>query len=241
MAYQSYAEDVFCHPQFEANRLALVYYKHPLNPACREEVQVTYGELQDGAARCVGLFKELGIQKGDRVIVLVPLSRELYEIIFGLIQVGAVLVFLDAWTGLKDFDQACNIAQAKAFIGVSKAHGLRLASQHCARIPLKIFIDAPQIWRRLGIGGYHYESLWATATPDFDCVEVTPDDPMMIAFTTGSSGRPKGCVRTYDTVKASLASLARMRTTLGLGAVDGVSHSAELIMWPGLVMAAFPY
>ena len=241
MAYQSYAEDVFRHPQFDTDRLALIYYKNPLHPTAKEEVRVTYGDLRDGAARCAGMLRELGIQKGDRVIVLVPLSRELYEIIFGLMQIGAVLVFLDAWTGLQDFDQACRLTQAKAFIGVSKAHGLRLASRHCARIPIKIFVDAPRFWQRLGIGGYHYERLRASATPDFDCVAVAPDDPMMVAFTTGSSGRPKGCVRTYATVKASLTSLASMRTTLELGAVDGVSHSAELIMWPGLVMAALPY
>ncbi len=241
MAYQSYAEDVFHHPQFNADRLALVYCKNPLHPTAREEIQVTYGELRDGAARCAGLLQELGIQKGDRVIVLVPLSQNLYEMIFGLIQIGAVLVFLDAWTGLNDFDQACRIAQAKAFIGVSKAHGLRLASPHCAQIPIKIFVDAPRFWRRLGIGGYHYETLRETATPNFDCVEVEPDDPMMVAFTTGSSGRPKGCVRTYAIVKASLSSLASMRTTLELGAVDDVSHSAELIMWPGLVLAALPF
>ncbi len=241
MTYQSYAADVLHHPQFDPNRLALVYCNHPLNPALREDVQVTYGDLRDGAAKCAGFLKELGVGKGDRVIVLVPLGQDLYEIILGLMQVGAVLVFLDAWTGLQDFDRVCDIAQAKAFIGISKAHGLRLASRHCARIPIKIFVDAPQWWRRIGIGGYHYEDLRATATPEVDCVAVAPEDPMMVAFTTRSSGRPKGCVRSDATVRASLSSLADMRGTLGLGTVDGVSHSAEMMLWPGVVMAAFPY
>ncbi|MGE3801457.1 MAG: AMP-binding protein, partial [Candidatus Kapaibacterium sp.] len=145
------------------------------------EMSVTYREFLTNIQRRAAWFSERGIVRGDGVLIVVPMSITLYEILIALFWIGAVAVFLDAWSNRSRLELARNAFPIKGFIGVGRAHLLRLISPALRSIPLKFWVDTPGRWN---------ESL---GTP----VQVMPDDPALITFTTGSTGKPKGANRTH--------------------------------------------
>ena len=64
-----------------------------------EDRQVSFGELASRVAACAGGLRARGLAAGDRVLVLVPMSVELYVAMLGVLAAGAVAVFVDPWIG----------------------------------------------------------------------------------------------------------------------------------------------
>ncbi|MES2766041.1 MAG: AMP-binding protein [Bacteroidota bacterium] len=128
-------------------------------------------------------LKEKGIQKGDAILVFVPMSIELYSWILGIWYAGATAVFVDAWAKTERLEQCCKIAKPQAFLGTPKAHLLRILSKEIRRIPLKI------------VSGFvSFKSHSEFLKP----VEVDENDTALITFTTGSTGIPKAAKRTHE-------------------------------------------
>ena len=155
----------------------------------------SYGEL---ARRVRGRAAELrrrGIGEGDRVLVFVPMSIPLYEILLAVFAVGAAAVFVDAWAGARRIDRAAALAECKGFVGVPKAFLLLLASRALRRIPVKLLP---------GFGGLaraepgHQDSPVPPGSPDVQAPSRTgtPERPALVTFTTGSTGEPKAALRT---------------------------------------------
>jgi acyl-CoA synthetase (AMP-forming)/AMP-acid ligase II len=128
-------------------------------------------------------LKEKGIQKGDAILVFVPMSIELYAWILGIWYAGATAVFVDAWAKTERLEQCCIIAKPRAFLGTPKAHLLRILSKEIRKIPLKI------------ISGF---ASLQTNTEFLKPVEVEENDTALITFTTGSTGIPKAAKRTHE-------------------------------------------
>lgn len=141
---------------------------------------INYYELRVEVERTAAYFLECGIKSGDRVLVFVPMSIDLYRIVLALFSIGATAVFLDEWVSLKRLKLCTEMAQCTGFIGVTKAHLLRLFSKSIRRIPIK-----------LRIGG---RSTDLKQVP----IKVDPHLPALITFTTGSTGKPKAAVRTHQ-------------------------------------------
>ncbi|WP_372368612.1 AMP-binding protein [Candidatus Uabimicrobium sp. HlEnr_7] len=219
MKAKSLAEKVFNNETFQPSKTALIYQENPKDINRRKELAITYGELEMGSARCASFLKKIGFQKGDRAIVFVSLSAELYEIIFAISRLGGVLVFLDAWTGIEQFDQVCQLSQPKVFFGTTKAHSLRLMSRACSKIPHKVIVGKKYF------PGYSYKKEMAKSKPFLEFVELQNDDAEMIAFTTGSSGVPKGCVRTPEVFQATCNAIETIEDT-------------HMLAWPGVILGS---
>ena len=58
---------------------------------------ISYRDLYDRTGQAAAGLKRLGIRKGDRVIVFLPMSAELYVAMFAVQRIAAVAVFLDSW------------------------------------------------------------------------------------------------------------------------------------------------
>ncbi len=139
---------------------------------------ISYGQLRDEVLRTVTYFKSKGIKAGDRILVFVPMSIDLYRIVLALFSMGATAVFLDEWVNKKRMELCCEIAQCNGFVGGLKARLLGLFSKEIRRIPIKLKL------KKLG--------------PITQSVqEVDANTPALITFTTGSTGRPKAANRTH--------------------------------------------
>ena len=164
---------------------------------------ISYGELARRVAARAAALRRHGIGRGDRVLVFVPMSIPLYEILLALFSVGAVAVFIDAWAGARRIDHAAALAECKGFVGIPKAFLLLLASRALRRIPVKL------------LPSFGHREVGSSAEP----LPSGPDDPALITFTTGSTGEPKAALRTVGFL---LEQLRVLRTELGVeeGDVD---------------------
>src|SRR5690606_24366507 len=104
---------------------------------------ISFGELSRQVKEAAAYFAQRGIERGDRVLVFVPMGIDLYRTIFALLYRGATAVFVDEWADRKRLDKCCAIADCKAFVGVWRAHLLRLLSREIRRVPIKLTTTYP--------------------------------------------------------------------------------------------------
>ncbi|MBA3890579.1 MAG: AMP-binding protein [Gemmatimonadaceae bacterium] len=174
-------------------RLAERAVRHPDRLAIADSSsRLTFGELYEQVTRVGGALRQAGVGPGDRVLVFVPMSTELYVVLLGVLHAGAVAVFVDAWANRRRLEAAVRAASPKAFIGSRKAQLLRLLSGAVRRIPLAF---TPR--RLLGSDA---AALPATA--------VAPAAPALVTFTTGTTGAPKAAERTHGFLVAQHEALA---------------------------------
>lgn len=140
---------------------------------------ISYRDLSMDVLQTAAYFRKKGIRKGDRVLVFVPMSTDLYRIVLALFSIGATVVFLDEWVSKKRMEICCQIADCKGFIGIFKARVVSLFSKELRSIPIKLSTR-----KRL-------------AGP-FEIENMHPNDSALITFTTGSVGRPKAANRTHS-------------------------------------------
>ena len=175
------------------SRLADAAARHPDRLAIADaDDRVTFGALRDRVASVGGGLAADGVRAGDRVLVFVPMSVDLYVTLLGTLHAGAVPVFVDAWADRRRLAAAVRAAAPVAFIGSRRAWLLRLLSGEVRRIPRAYMPGSAALTRRAG------------GAP----VAVEPDAPALVTFTTGSTGAPKAAERTHAFLLAQHRALA---------------------------------
>jgi acyl-CoA synthetase (AMP-forming)/AMP-acid ligase II len=169
---------------------------------------VTYAELAQRVSARAAALRRRGIGHGDRVLVFVPMSIPLYEILLAVFHVGAAAVFIDAWAGARRIDHAAALAECKGFIGIPRAFLLLLVSRALRRIPVKLL---PSFGRHATSEDQPNGQVPSRPNP--------PDTPALITFTTGSTGVPKAALRTVGFLLEQLRVL-RAELRIGEGDVD---------------------
>ena len=152
--------------------------KYPSNIAIIEgNVSTSYAQLQNSVFRTAGYFKSKGISKGDRVMVFIPMSKRLYTTVLALMQIGAVVVFVDEWADKKRLQACCEESHCKYLVAPA---WIRLFAKTIK--PLK---QIPN---------------WLSPKEGSELKEIITcnyDDSALVTFTTGSTGKPKGANRTH--------------------------------------------
>jgi acetyl-CoA synthetase len=180
---------------------------------------LTYGDLFAEVNRCASGLRRLGIGKGDRVALFMPMCPELIIAFFAVIKIGAVVLPLfsgyasDAVTmRLQDAD-ACALVTADAFWRRGQAVGMKAIAdlavsaspsvRHLIEVPrlgaaapaaAATGSAAPAAWtgRR-----HRWADLLAPDSGDSSTARTDAEDPLMIIYTSGTTGQPKGAVHTH--------------------------------------------
>lgn len=150
---------------------------------------ITFSELAREVNETSAYLQEKGIKKGDRVLVFVPMSIDLYRTVLALFNMGSTAVFLDEWVSKKRMEECCKVAACSAFIGIFKARAFAWFSSELRKIPIK-----------LGTGYTHH-------LPYNIKGETTKNDTALITFTTGSTGTPKAAKRTHGFLEEQFKAL----------------------------------
>ncbi|MCU0520435.1 MAG: fatty acid CoA ligase family protein [Anaerolineae bacterium] len=173
-------------------------------------------ELCDGYAH--GLA-DLGIRKGDRALMLVRPGVDLIAVVFALVKMGAVPTLVDPGMGLRAFLQCVSETEPRALIGQPVAHLLRRAAPRpFATVQHAIMVGGNRALSRVLVEA-HLDDLNSTQRGPFATVPTASHDEAVIAFTSGSTGIPKGVVYQHGMFRAQVELL---RDVIGIqpGEVD---------------------
>lgn len=163
---------------------------------------ITSAELDDASARGAALLRSAGLEPGQRVLVLVPMSIELYVILTALLRAGLVATFIDPSAGRAHLDAGCEAVQPDAFVGSAKAHLLRLISPGLRRVRRKFVVGG-----RVCPGAVRWSDLY-DQSPQAELATRDGDAPALITFTSGSTATPKAAARTHGFLLAQHEALA---------------------------------
>jgi olefin beta-lactone synthetase len=146
---------------------------------------ISYQALANDVQAMVGYFTEQGLKAGDKFLIFVPMSIDLYKVLLAVFHLGGTAVFLDAWSTQNRLEQALSIVPCQAFVGIPKAHLLRVTSKAIAHIPHHFM---------MGISAFKPKQ--QKLIPPYQA--GTEADAALITFTTGSTGLPKAAKRTHQ-------------------------------------------
>jgi acetyl-CoA synthetase len=170
-----------------------------------DQRRVTYRELHEQVCRFANVLKSLGVKRGDRITIYLPMIPEAAVAMLACARIGAVhsIVF----GGFSPESLASRIEDCASKLVITADEGLRGGK----KVPLKANVDAALakhsltavanviVIKRTGAAvnwqagrDLRYESLMAAASSDCAPVAVGAEDPLFILYTSGSTGKPKG-------------------------------------------------
>ncbi len=184
------------------DRVAIQY----VSPVTETEYGITYSELQAQVSRLAGYMNSIGIKKGDRVVIYMPMVPETAYAMLACARIGAIhsVVF----GGFAANELATRIDDAKPKLILSASCGIEPSgvvaykplldnaleqAQH--QVKQCLILDRSQCHAELVEGR---DVNWHTAiasAPNVDCVPVEATDPLYVLYTSGTTGQPKGVVR----------------------------------------------
>ncbi|MGV0741856.1 class I adenylate-forming enzyme family protein [Mycolicibacterium sp. XJ870] len=156
--------------------------------------RVTYAELDSSTRDLAAGFVEAGVNKGTRVGLIMPNCADWVRIAVALTRIGAVLVPLSTLLSPDELASQLHTASVQVLISVQEFRGRRYPAP--AGIPA-----LRQVWtteQALALRGSHPIDALAD--------RVRPSDPLVIIFTSGSSGRPKAVVHSHGNALGAVRS-----------------------------------
>jgi olefin beta-lactone synthetase len=180
-----------------------------------QTVQFSYRQLNEACDRYAHGLSDLGIQQGARVLLLFNPGVEFITVVFALVKMGAVPVIVDPGMGTRAFLQCVREAEPVALIGLPVVHGLRRLIPG----PFKTVRRTVSTGRLGWLADASLDQVGSVDRGPFPTAPTTGASEAAIAFTSGSTGIPKGVIYRHGMFGAQIELL---KTVLGIepGEVD---------------------
>jgi acetyl-CoA synthetase len=167
---------------------------------------MTFGELSTLVSRIAGGLRSCGVGEGDVVGLYLPLVPEAYACLYGCAKIGAVALPLFSGFGVEPIVARLEHAAAKVLVTADgfyrrgRVVEMRRVAEEAARaVPS---VTDVIVWPRLGAGNWDE---FLDAEPVAEPVPVPAGHPFMLAYTSGTTGRPKGAVHVHGEFPLKMA------------------------------------
>jgi long-chain acyl-CoA synthetase len=169
--------------------------KFPERIAIRlDDAAVPYAALDGASQRVAGMLKELGVEPGDRVGIMLPNTPHFPMAYYGALRLGAIVVPMNPLLSKREVAYYLDNSGAKLLLAW---HGFAESAEggaEQAEIDAKVLLVEPEdIGKRV-----------AAATPIEEVCPKTGDDTAVVLYTSGTTGQPKGAELTHGSIGSNV-------------------------------------
>ena len=158
----------------------------------------SYQTVKDLAEKAAGLFQGWGINKGDKVAIMSQNTPGFVIAFFGIAKAGATVVPINHKLMPPEVDYILEHSESKLFLFDGSL--AEIAANLSKKVKMAC-MDSP-------VEGIEQLELLLDTAPSFSPVEISDDDLAEILYTSGTTGKPKGCLHTHRTVLMAGITLA---------------------------------
>ncbi len=184
------------------NKAAIIWEGEP-----GETRTLTYQALHREVSRFANVLKKLGIQKGDRVAIYMPLVPELAVAMLSCSRIGATHSIIFGGFSAQAIVDRVQDAAAKLIItadgGYRRGNIIPLKKNVDEALPRTPSVEAVVVMKRAGVDihmepgrDFWWDELMAAVPDTCDAEELDSEHPLFILYTSGTTGKPKGVVHT---------------------------------------------
>jgi len=169
--------------ELEPDRRAIVW----CNPEGKKQ-SFTYGELKKNSDKVANMLKAKGICKGDKVMLILKRHYQFWFTIYALHKLGAIAIPATFLLTKHDVEYRANAAGVKMIICTADgdvAEHVDTAMPECPTVESRIMVNGTRD------GWDSFAQLFEQASDNFEPIDYTLEDPMLMYFSSGTTGNPK--------------------------------------------------
>ena len=175
----------------EPDRLAMLHVASD-----KTERRFTFNDMKRASAQCANYFKSLGIRRGDRVMLVLRRHYQFWYAIIALHKLGAIAIPATDQLQAHDFEYRFNAAGVSAIICTAEGNSteqIDMVQASCPTLTTKIIVGGERD------GWHNFNEDYPLFSAHFYRNSDTPcgDDPMLMFFTSGTTGYPKIATHSY--------------------------------------------
>ncbi|OYQ41901.1 AMP-binding protein [Rhodoferax sp. TH121] len=188
----------------------------------------TYSELQAQANRLSNALRVLGVQRGDRVGIVLPQRFETAVAYVAVLQLGAVAMPLSMLFGPEALQFRLHDSEAVvAICDAGSLQALHSVREHCPL--LRSVIGVGEVAATQGLADLHWPAVLAQEPETFALVNTLAEEPAVLIYTSGTTGNPKGALIPHRALIGNLPGFVASQNWFGF---DGKKNNdSKAVFW----------